>query len=60
MDITPSPQQYAQVADFLTTQIKNGHYSGLARTTQAFRISYYELAKRTLIEERQVIPCYAE
>jgi len=59
MDITPSPHEYARVADFLTTQIKNSHYSGLARITQAFRMRYYELAKRTLIEERQVIPCYA-
>lgn len=59
MDITPSPQEYARVADFMTTQIRNGHFSGQARMTQAFRMQYYDLAKRTLFEERQVIPCYA-
>jgi MoaA/NifB/PqqE/SkfB family radical SAM enzyme len=59
MNITPAPQEYAEIADFLTAQIRNGTFSGLARITQAFRIHYYDLAKRILFEERQVIPCYA-
>lgn len=59
MDIAPSPQEYAEVADFLMAEIKNGHFSGLARIAQAFRMHYYELAKRILLEQRQVIPCYA-
>ena len=59
MDITPSPQEYAEIAEFLTAEIKNGTLSGLARITQAFRMRYYDLAKRILFEERQVIPCYA-
>ena len=59
MDISPSPEQYAKIADFLTAHIKNGSFSGLARITQAFRMHYYDLAKRILFEERQVIPCYA-
>jgi MoaA/NifB/PqqE/SkfB family radical SAM enzyme len=58
-DITPSPQEYARAADFLAQQARNGSYTGLARFTQAFRAQYYELAKRILFEERQVIPCYA-
>ena len=59
MDITPSPEEYARVADFLAAQARNGTYTGLARITQAFRAQYYELAKRILAERRQVIPCYA-
>ncbi|HJX37238.1 MAG TPA: radical SAM protein [Anaerolineae bacterium] len=58
-DITPSPQQYAQVADFLTAQARNRSSAGLATITQAFRAQYYQLAKRILLERRQVIPCYA-
>jgi MoaA/NifB/PqqE/SkfB family radical SAM enzyme len=57
--ITPSPEEYARVADFLVARARNGSYSGLARLTQAFRAQYYDLAKRILFEERQVIPCYA-
>jgi MoaA/NifB/PqqE/SkfB family radical SAM enzyme len=58
-EITPSPEEYARVADFLATEARNSHHSGLARITQAFRAQYYDLAKRILFEERQVIPCYA-
>jgi MoaA/NifB/PqqE/SkfB family radical SAM enzyme len=58
-DITPSAEQYAPVADFLTAQARNGHFVGLARLTQGFRAYYYQLAKRILAERRQVIPCYA-
>jgi MoaA/NifB/PqqE/SkfB family radical SAM enzyme len=59
MDITPSPEEYARVADFLAAEARNGTHTGLARITQAFRAQYYELAKRILAERRQVIPCYA-
>jgi MoaA/NifB/PqqE/SkfB family radical SAM enzyme len=58
-EITPSPEEYARVADFLAAQARNSSHSGLARLTQAFRAQYYGLAKRILFEERQVIPCYA-
>jgi MoaA/NifB/PqqE/SkfB family radical SAM enzyme len=58
-DITPSAEDYAPVADFLTAQARNGHFVGLARITQGFRAYYYQLAKRILAERRQVIPCYA-
>ena len=57
--ITPPPEQYARVADFLAARARNSSHSGLARITQAFRAQYYDLAKRILFEERQVIPCYA-
>jgi len=58
-EITPSPDEYARVADFLAVQARNSSHTGLAKLTQAFRAQYYGLAKRILFEERQVIPCYA-
>jgi MoaA/NifB/PqqE/SkfB family radical SAM enzyme len=58
-DVTPSAEEYAPVADFLTAQARNRHFVGLARLTQGFRGRYYQLAKRILAERRQVIPCYA-
>ncbi len=57
--ITPSPQDYAPVADFLSRQAREKPARGLARITQAFRAEYYQLAKRILFERRQTIPCYA-
>ncbi len=59
MDIAPSPREYASIADFLVTQIKAGNFAGTAKITQAFRMQYYDLAKRILLERRQVIPCHA-
>ncbi len=59
MDIAPSPEEYARIADFLSSEIMNAHFSGMAKITQAFRMQYYGLVKRILFEERQVIPCYA-
>src|SRR4030095_3710300 len=32
---------------------------GFASIIQAFRREYYQTAHRTLVEERQVLPCYA-
>jgi MoaA/NifB/PqqE/SkfB family radical SAM enzyme len=57
--IAPSPQHYAEIADFLSAKSRNSGSAGLARITQAFRAQYYQLAKRILLERRQVIPCYA-
>lgn len=58
-DITPSPEQYAPVADFLSREARRQPARGLARITQAFRARYYQLAQQTLAENRQVIPCHA-
>jgi MoaA/NifB/PqqE/SkfB family radical SAM enzyme len=58
-DITPGPDEYAPVADFLSQHARQHPVRGLARVTQAFRAEYYQLAKRILYERRQVIPCYA-
>ncbi|MBC8449408.1 MAG: radical SAM protein [Chloroflexi bacterium] len=58
-EITPSAAAYAPVADFLSAAARRRAARGLARITQSFRAQYYQLAKRVLQEQRQVIPCYA-
>jgi MoaA/NifB/PqqE/SkfB family radical SAM enzyme len=58
-DITPAAEQYAPLADFLSAEARRAPARGLGRFTQAFRAAYYQLAKRVLAEQRQVIPCYA-
>lgn len=67
-DITPAPEEYAPIADYLSARASAGRPSNdpaarsarpLARFTQAFRAQYYQLAKRILQEQRQVIPCQA-
>ncbi|NUQ37160.1 MAG: radical SAM protein [Caldilineales bacterium] len=57
--ITPQPEDYAPIADFLSAQAQNAPAKGFARFTQGFRAQYYQIAKRTLFEQRQVIDCYA-
>ncbi|OQA40429.1 MAG: Antilisterial bacteriocin subtilosin biosynthesis protein AlbA [Chloroflexi bacterium ADurb.Bin325] len=57
--ITPEPDAYAPIADFLSAQARSHPARGLARVTQAFRAQYYQLAKRVLYERTQVIDCYA-
>lgn len=58
-DITPSPEVYAPIADYLSTLAREASSSGFARITQAFRADYYQLAKEILRQQRQVIPCHA-
>jgi sulfatase maturation enzyme AslB (radical SAM superfamily) len=57
--ITPRPEDYDPIADFLSQQARQAPAHGIARFTQAFRAHYYQLAKRVLHERDQVIPCYA-
>ncbi len=57
--ITPLPDDYDEIADFLSAQAEQSPARGIARFTQAFRAQYYQLAKRVLHERTQVIPCYA-
>ena len=57
--ITPSLEQYGKAVDFLSEQIKQHHFSGVSKTTQSFRLEYYELVKKILVRKTQVIPCYA-
>ena len=58
-EITPMAEKYAPVADFLSEKARRRPAKGLAKLTQSFRAQYYQIAKRTLMEQRQVIPCYA-
>lgn len=58
-DITPDPEEYGRVADFLRAELGRQHFKGLSRITQAFRLQYYELVKQVLAQRRQVLPCYA-
>jgi len=57
--ITPAPDDYAPIADFLSQEARHWPAHGIARVTQAFRAEYYQLAKRILYERDQVIACYA-
>lgn len=59
MDITPLAREYAPIADFLSARAHAMPAKGFARFTQSFRARYYQLAKNTLLEQRQVIPCFA-
>lgn len=58
-EITPTVEKYGPIADFLSQKAKAHPAQGFAKITQTFRAHYYQLAKRTLYEHRQVIPCYA-
>jgi MoaA/NifB/PqqE/SkfB family radical SAM enzyme len=57
--ITPPPQRYADVVDFLVGRIKARPRAGFGAVVDAFRLEYYALARRILAERRQVIPCFA-
>jgi MoaA/NifB/PqqE/SkfB family radical SAM enzyme len=57
--ITPQPDEYSIAADFLIDAIRKHHLNGVGRVAGAFRIQYYDMVKRLLSEDRQIIPCYA-
>jgi MoaA/NifB/PqqE/SkfB family radical SAM enzyme len=57
--ITPMAEKYGPIADFLSDQAHERPAKGIAKLTQSFRAQYYQMAKQTLYEHRQVIPCYA-
>ena len=59
MGITPPIQKYQPVIDRLQERIRKTECRGVSRLTQSFRDRYYDLVKRTLTEQRQVIPCLA-
>jgi MoaA/NifB/PqqE/SkfB family radical SAM enzyme len=59
MDITPDPGAYDRVIGELLARVQERRFRGLARITEAFRVEYYGLVNRVLIEERQVLGCYA-
>ena len=59
--ITPTAEVYDRLMKkFSKKIIANIHKKKkMAKTTEALRLTYYQLAARILREERQVIPCYA-
>lgn len=57
--ITPAPEAYGEVIDWLALQLRERRFKGISKITQAFRLRYYESVKRVLVEKRQIIPCYA-
>lgn len=59
--ITPPAEVYQRlIKDFARKVEENiGKKKKLARTTEAMRIVYYDLAGKILAQKRQVIPCYA-
>lgn len=59
LPITPDAESYAAAIDRLIAYVDTKRYTGIARITEAFRVEYYQLVKRILEEEDQVIDCYA-
>jgi MoaA/NifB/PqqE/SkfB family radical SAM enzyme len=59
LPITPDRESYARAIDGLIEYVNGKRYRGIARITEAFRVEYYQLVKRILDEQDQVIPCYA-
>jgi MoaA/NifB/PqqE/SkfB family radical SAM enzyme len=59
MGITPAIQKYQPVIERLQAEIQETELHGVSRITQAFRARYYDLVKRELVEQRQIIPCMA-
>jgi len=59
LGITPAVEKYTVAIDTLLDSMREKKLTGVAEVTQAFRRQYYDLVKRTLREQRQVIPCMA-
>jgi radical SAM protein with 4Fe4S-binding SPASM domain len=61
-DITPTPSAYLSYVNELSRRLRRDYLTSsdqMSRLTQAFRITYYQIAAKILKENRQVIPCYA-
>ena len=54
MDISPSYDDYVAVVDFLIKKLQCATYTKIGKLTRIFRIEYYKLVKRILLEKRQV------
>jgi MoaA/NifB/PqqE/SkfB family radical SAM enzyme len=59
--ITPTGEEYAELMKGFAEKIRKSLKKKrlLARVTESLRLVYYELAARIVLEQRQVIPCYA-
>lgn len=59
LPITPAREDYERAINRLIAYVKSKQFKGTAKITEAFRLEYYELVKRILEEQDQVIDCYA-
>jgi MoaA/NifB/PqqE/SkfB family radical SAM enzyme len=59
LGITPTAERYTVAIDTLLESMRDKKLTGVAEVTQAFRRQYYDIVKRTLREQRQIIPCMA-
>lgn len=59
--ITPPADVYQRLIKDFAKKVEDniGKKKKLARTTEAMRVVYYDIAGKILAEKRQVIPCYA-
>jgi MoaA/NifB/PqqE/SkfB family radical SAM enzyme len=57
--ITPPASKYIDAIDFILARIRAKPQHGFASVINQFRLEYYNLVKKTLLEKRQVIPCFA-
>ncbi len=59
-NVTPSAEEYERTINAFKGEIRKGMRgkSFLAKFIQAFRLTYYGIALRTIKEHRQVIQCY--
>jgi MoaA/NifB/PqqE/SkfB family radical SAM enzyme len=57
--ITPALNEYSKAVDFLMDEMKKTPAKGIAKIAQSFRFEYYELVKKYLRSNTQIIPCYA-
>lgn len=59
--ITPPADVYQRLIKDFARKVEENIASkkSLAKTTEALRVVYYDIAGRILAEKRQVIPCYA-
>jgi MoaA/NifB/PqqE/SkfB family radical SAM enzyme len=59
LGITPTAEMYTVAIDALLDSLRDKRLTGVAAVTQGFRREYYEIVKRTLREQKQIIPCMA-
>ena len=59
-EITPSAEVYQRLIKDFAKKVEDniGKKKKLARTTEAMRVVYYELAGKIMEEKKQIIPCY--
>jgi MoaA/NifB/PqqE/SkfB family radical SAM enzyme len=58
-NITPEYNEYADATDFLIGKMRVNNSNSMGAITRAFHPEYYEMVKRMLRDQRQIIPCYA-